>query len=146
PMADIAEARRLQMDLYHRFAAVFDDYHLVICPGVGISPFPWRDLFPRQVDGHPIANYMAWLALTASITVVGHPVVALPCGLDDQHTPFGIQLIGPAYGDRHLLEQARALEEALASDPVAARPVPDFDALATTESTVRTEGRTVQNR
>ncbi|MCP3855979.1 MAG: amidase [Actinomycetia bacterium] len=137
PMADIAQARRLQMDLYHRFTEVFEDYDLVICPGVGVSPFPWRDLFPREIDGHPIENYMAWLALTASITVVGHPVVALPCGLDDQQMPFGVQLIGPAYGDHRLLGQANALEQALVRDPVARRPVPDFDALASTESKVR---------
>ncbi len=137
PMADIAQARRLQMDLYHRFTEVFDDHDLVICPGVGVSPFPWRDLFPREIDGHPIENYMAWLALTASITVVGHPVVALPCGLDEQQMPFGIQLIGPAYGDHRLLEQAKALEQALVTDPVARRPVPDFDALARADSKVR---------
>jgi Asp-tRNA(Asn)/Glu-tRNA(Gln) amidotransferase A subunit family amidase len=37
----------------------------------------------REIDGVAVTNYMAWLALTSSITVVGHPVVALPRGLDE---------------------------------------------------------------
>ncbi|MGI9333370.1 MAG: amidase [Gammaproteobacteria bacterium] len=144
PMADIARARRLQMELYQTFAAIFDDYDLVICPGVSIPPFPWKHLNPRFIDGQPVQNYMAWLALTSSITVVGHPVVALPFGLDSRGTPFGIQVIGPMYGDRDLLEAALALEQAFASDPALRRPQPNLDVLASTPSDCRTLGRNVQ--
>jgi len=144
PMADIARARRTQMELYQAFAAIYDDYDLVVCPGVGISPFPWTHLNPRDVDGTPVTNYMAWLALTASITVVGHPVVALPCGVDATGMPFGMQLIGAMYGDRELLRAAHALESAFAADPILARPRPDIEQLARTTSQCRTLGRTVQ--
>jgi amidase len=58
--------------------------------------------------------------------VVGHPVTALPCGLDHHGTPFGIQLVGPNYGDRFVLGVANAMEAAFAGDPLLARPVPDF--------------------
>jgi amidase len=144
PMADIAAARRLQMQLYQRFAAIFDDYDVLICPGVSIPPFPWRDLNPREIDGAVVTNYMAWLALTSSITVVGHPVVALPCGRDAQGTPFGVQVIGAAYDDRRLLAIARALESACADDPALARPQPDLDRLAGMHSDCRDAGRLVQ--
>ena len=87
---------------------------------------------------------MAWLALTSSITVVGHPVVALPCGIDETGTPFGIQVIGAMYGDHMLLRAAHALAQAFAADPVLARPEPNFDRLAKTTSQCRTLGRTVQ--
>ena len=137
PMADIAAARRTQMRLFQTFNALFDDYDLVICPGVSIPPFPWRHLNPPEIDGNPVSNYMAWLALTASITVVGHPVVALPCGLDAQGTPFGIQVIGPMYADRRLLGAARALEGIFERDAELARPRPDIDALQRTQSDCR---------
>lgn len=146
PMADIAEARRMQMDLYQSFTAIFDDYDLLICPGVSIPPFPWRELNPLEIDGNPVENYMAWLALTASITVVGHPVVALPCGLDECGTPFGIQVIGPMYADHDLLCAAMGLEAAFAHDAALSRPQPDFDGLARTASDCRTAGRTVQTQ
>lgn len=143
PMADIAKARRRQMDLFQRFRSLFDRFDLVICPGVGVSPFPWRDLYPREVDGEPVANYMAWLGLTAAITVVGHPVVALPCGTDAAGLPFGLQVIGPIYHDHALLSAARMLEQAFADDPATRRPIPDPDKLAATESDCRTLGKTV---
>jgi Asp-tRNA(Asn)/Glu-tRNA(Gln) amidotransferase A subunit family amidase len=143
PMVDIAAARRTQMELYQSFTAIFDDFDVVICPGVSIPPFPWTELNPREIDGQPVANYMAWLALTSSITVVGHPVVALPCGLDEQGLPFGIQVIGAAYADRALLSIARALERAFANDPVMARPRPDLTTLAKTRTDCRERGKTV---
>ncbi len=143
PMADIAMARRTQMELYQSFQAIFDEIDVLITPTVSVPPFPWTQRNPADVDGEPIENYMAWLALTSSISVVGHPAVALPCGLDGHGTPFGIQVIGPAYEDRRLLSIARALEAALADDPVTARPVPDIEALASTESPCRELGRTI---
>jgi amidase len=123
-MVDIARARRLQVDLYRRTAEVFDDVDVLICPGVSIPPFPWADLNPTEIDGAPVENYMAWLGLTAAVTVVGHPVTALPCGVDEHGMPFGIQVIGPMYGDHGLLSVAAALEAAFAADPVLARPRP----------------------
>jgi len=144
PMEDIAAARRTQMELYQAFAAIYDDFDLVICPGVSIPPFPWTELNPRLIDDAPVANYMAWLGLTSSITVVGHPVVALPCGLDETGAPFGVQLIGSMYGDLELLRCAHAFEMAFAAEPMLARPRPDFDQLAQTTSLCRTLGRTVQ--
>ncbi|MEO2175223.1 MAG: amidase [bacterium] len=143
PMEDIASARRQQVELFQRFAAIYDEYDLVICPGVSIPPFPWKDLNPQMIDGQVVENYMAWLALTSSLTVVGHPVVALPCGLDEQGTPFGIQVVGAMFSDYRLLSAARALEQKLAVQAELSRPVPDFDALAKTESSCRTLGKLV---
>jgi Asp-tRNA(Asn)/Glu-tRNA(Gln) amidotransferase A subunit family amidase len=143
PMADIAKARRTQMDLYQAFQSVYDDVDVVICPGVSVSPFPWRQLYPLEVDGAPVDNYMAWLALTAAITVVGHPVTALPCGLDDVGMPFGLQLIGPTYDDHRLLSIAASLEAVFAASPSTRRPEPDLDLLAKATPSLRTEGRSV---
>jgi Asp-tRNA(Asn)/Glu-tRNA(Gln) amidotransferase A subunit family amidase len=67
---------------------------------------------------------MAWLALTAALTVIGHPVVSLPCGLDHQGTPFGIQVVGRMYGDHALLSTAQAIESAFSTVDALRRPVP----------------------
>ncbi len=113
--ADIAAARRTQMDLIQDFQQIFANADVLICPTVSIPPFPWSQLNPKEIDGEPVENYMAWLALTSSITVVGHPVTALPFGMDEQGTPFGIQVIGPMYQDRRLLSIAQALEHGVKS-------------------------------
>ena len=144
PMQDIARARRRQLELYRQFCGIFEDFDLLICPGVSVPPFPWRELNPSTIDGAAVDNYMAWLALTSSLTVVGHPVVALPCGLDEFGTPFGIQVVGRMYEDYRLLGAAQALEQAFKSDDRLSRPEPDLQTLADTESTCQTEGRKVQ--
>lgn len=146
PMVDIARARRRQVDLFQSFNALFHDFDVILCPGVSVSPFEWRDLFPRTVDGVPVVNYMAWLTLTAAVTVIGHPVTALPCGLDRHGLPFGLQVIGPVYTDRRVLSIAHALERAFAVDPTLARPTPDFDYLATADSDCRAGGIEAANR
>ena len=140
---DIAKARRRQVELFRATDALFDTYDVLICPGVSVPPFDWHQLYPAEIDGQPVRNYMAWLGLSAALTVVGHPTTALPCGLDGQGTPFGLQLVGPSYGDRRLLGIAAALEAAFADDPVTARPVPDVNWLGTVETACRTEGRLV---
>ena len=129
PMEDIARARGRQMELIRGFQGLTDDYDAIFCPGVSVSPFPGTDLYPTEIDGAPVDNYMAWLTLSAAITVIGHPVVALPAGRDESGLPFGLQIVGRSYGDRRLLSVARALEEGFARDPRTARPVPDLEAL-----------------
>ena len=140
---DIAKARRRQVELFRATDSVFDEFDVLVCPGVSVPPFDWRQLYPAEIDGRPVQNYMAWLGLSAALTVVGHPVTALPCGLDGQGTPFGLQLVGPSYSDRQLLGVAAALETAFADDPVTARPEPDITWLRTVETACRTEGRMV---
>jgi len=143
PMASIAAARASQMRLFHHMSDQFDHVDAIMVPGVSVSPFPWRQLYPTEVDGQSIQNYMAWLELTAAITVVGHPVVALPAGRDQVGFPFGIQLIGPAYGDHRLLSIAAALENAFGDDPDLARPIADEALLSVNHEVLRTRGREV---
>ena len=129
PMRDVAIAHRLQMELCQRFQRIFDEFDLLICPAVSVSPFPWAELYPQSVDGRAIGTYMEWLGLTASLTVVGHPVTALPCGRDAHGMPFGLQIVGPNFADHAVLGAAHALEAAFGADPVLARPSPDFTEL-----------------
>ena len=132
--ADIARARVRQMELIRStWTAMVDaEVDVVICPGVSVAPFPWRELNPAEIDGTPVDNYMAWLTLTAAWTVVGHPVVALPAGLDAGGLPFGIQVVGHRYQDRRVLAAARSIEAAWAGTDYG-RPRPDFEALAATD-------------
>ena len=58
---------------------------------------------------------MAWLGLTSSLTVVGHPVTAIPGGADSNGIPFGLQCVGEMYKDRRLLSMSRTLDQAFRS-------------------------------
>ncbi len=95
-----------------------------------LSPRPWTELFPAEIDGKATRTYFHWLALAYAVTIVGHPAISLPVGLDRNGMPFGLQIVGPRGGDAKVLAVAAALEEALAGDPLTARPIPDLAGLA----------------
>ena len=73
--------------------------------------------------------YFHLLALAYAVTVVGHPAISLPVGVDAHGMPFGLQIVGPRGGDSLVLSVAAALEAMLAGDKRTARPVPDIGKL-----------------
>lgn len=122
----IGWAVREQYRLMRDFHAFMEEVDVLICPAVTVTPFPFAELYPKEIDGASMENYVHWAALTSSLTVTGNPVVALPCGLDEYSTPFGIQVVGKLHRDREVLAVAKALEEAFASDPALSRPRPSI--------------------
>ncbi|MDF0583357.1 amidase [Bradyrhizobium yuanmingense] len=128
--ADVARALSMQTDLYRRWQTFFADHDFILAPAVTISPRPWSELYPAEIDGRPTKSYFHWLALAYAVTNVGHPTVAIPAGRDEAGLPFGIQVIGPRGGDLLTLAVAREIEAVLAANPDTARPVPDIAWLA----------------
>ena len=127
--ADVARALALQTGLYRRWQAFFGEYDIVLTPAITVSPRPWRELYPAEIDGRRTRTYFHWLALAYAVTLAGHPALSLPMGLDRAGMPFGLQIVGPRGGDTLVLSVAAALESMLAGDPRTARPVPDLAAL-----------------
>lgn len=128
-LADLARAAAAQTRIYRGFQAFFAAHDVLVTPAISISPRPWRELFPAEIDGRPTRGYVHWLALAYTVTLSGHPAVCLPMGLDAAGMPFGVQVVGPRGGDAFVLAVAAALEEAFAADPAFRRPVPDLAAL-----------------
>jgi amidase len=128
-LADRARAHLQQTHIAREFAQAFERYDIVLAPTTPVSPFPWTELFAREIDGQAMRNYYHWLALTYVVTLATNPALSLPCGRDEHGMPFGLQMIGRLRGDGELLQAARALEEALAGDPQTARPQVDFSQL-----------------
>jgi len=128
-MEQVGWACREQMNICQKFEQLYEDFDVLICPGVGVPPFPHEQNFPTEIDGAPMENYLQWVGLTSALSVTGHPVTAIPCGVEPGGTPFGIQVVGPRYGDRRTLSVAAVLEELFAGDPMTARPIPDLEKL-----------------
>ncbi len=126
---DVARALSVQTALYRRWQSFFDRYDIILTPAITVSPRSWRELYPAEIDGKPTRTYFHWLALAYAVTVVGHPALSLPVGLDRNRMPFGLQIVGPRGGDALVLRVAAALEALLAGDARTARPVPDLAAL-----------------
>lgn len=126
---DVAQAEVAQTAIYRRWQRFFDGHDVIITPSITISPRPWSELYPSQIDGRPTRTYFHWLALAYAVSLVGHPAISLPVGVDRAGMPFGLQIVGPRGGDALVLAVAAALEARLACDPATARPVPDLAAL-----------------
>jgi Asp-tRNA(Asn)/Glu-tRNA(Gln) amidotransferase A subunit family amidase len=126
---DVARALTAQTALYRRWQSFFEDFDVVLSPAITISPRPWSELYPREIDGVATKSYFHWLALAYAVTLPGHPAVCLPVGCDAAGMPFGLQIVGPRGGDAFVLGVAAALERLLADDPATARPVPNLEKL-----------------
>ena len=126
---DVARAMATQTTIYRRWQSFFDHYDVIVTPAITISPRSWRELYPAEIDGKPTRTYFHWLAMAYAVTLVGHPAVSLPVGLDRSGMPFGLQIVGPRGGDALVLRVAAQLEALLAGDVRTARPVPDVAAL-----------------
>jgi amidase len=128
-LEDYARAHVKQTQIYHSFQRFFQSHDVLITPAITISPRPWRELYPTEIDGQRTRNYFHWLAMAYYVTLSGHPAVCLPVGLDAQGMPFGLQIVGPRGGDAFVLGVAAALEEAFNSSPMLRRPVPNIEQL-----------------
>lgn len=54
---------------------------------------------------------------TVPVNLAGLPALSLPCGLNGEGLPIGLQLIGPAFGEISLLQAAYALEQEIGPLP-----------------------------
>jgi Asp-tRNA(Asn)/Glu-tRNA(Gln) amidotransferase A subunit family amidase len=129
--ADVSRANVLQTEMYRRWQGFFAaGTDLILTPAITISPRPWSELFPAEIDGEKTRTYFHWLAMAYAVTLTGHPAISIPLGRDSKGMPFGLQIVGPRGGDALVLSAAAAIEAAVAGDATLARPVPDLAALA----------------
>jgi Asp-tRNA(Asn)/Glu-tRNA(Gln) amidotransferase A subunit family amidase len=129
-LEDYARAATTQTRIYRAFQTFFADCDVLISPTITLSPRPWSELYPAEIDGEPTKSYFHWLALAYGVTLAGHPALSLPVGVDEAGLPFGLQIVGPRGGDAIVLSVAAALEAAFADKPNLCRPIPDLARLA----------------
>jgi len=128
-LADRAWAHLVQTRLNRQIQDAFKDVDLILSPVTPVTPFAWTTLYADQVDGKKMQNYYEWLSLTYMMTLATNPSVSLPCGVDEQGMPFGLQMIAPLRKDGRLMQMAHAVEQAFAQDKRYARPKPDLSKL-----------------
>ena len=130
-LADRAWAHLEQTRIARRFANALEQFDVILAPVTPVTPFPWTELYAREIDGHAMQNYYHWLGLTYVVTLATNPALSLPCGRDEHGMPFGLQMIGRLHGDAQLLSAAQAFEQAFAGSAELRRPKPDLHALQT---------------
>ncbi|TPQ41188.1 amidase [Bradyrhizobium guangdongense] len=129
-LEDYTRAATTQTRIYRAYQTFFESCDVLISPAITLSPRPWSEPYPAEIDGVPTQSYFHWLALAYAVTLPGHPALSLPVGVDEAGLPFGLQIVGPRGGDAIVLGVAASLEAAFAGDPGLRRPVPDLARLA----------------
>jgi aspartyl-tRNA(Asn)/glutamyl-tRNA(Gln) amidotransferase subunit A len=59
--------------------------------------------------GDPLAMYLSDI-YTVSANLAGIPAISVPCGVDGQGLPIGVQILGPQFGESALLNVAGFIE------------------------------------
>lgn len=109
---EIARAETLRTALWHRVRQFMERYDLLILPTVAVKPFPVEQPYPTEINGRPLDNYTQWFFLTYAITLVGLPVISVPCGFTRDGLPVGLQIVGRRRAEAAVLRAAAAYEGA----------------------------------
>jgi aspartyl-tRNA(Asn)/glutamyl-tRNA(Gln) amidotransferase subunit A len=90
------------------FATLHRSYDVILTP---TTP----DVAPPVETVYHSADYDRWraVAYTLPFNLTGQPAASLPAGLTSEGLPVGLQVIGPAYGERLVLEASQAIEQAI---------------------------------
>lgn len=107
----IARAERLRSEIYQRLRELLERYHQLLTPTTAVPPFPLSDDYPKTVAGKPMATYVDWFAPTFVISLAALPAASVPCGLDSQNRPVGLQIIGRPFSEVEVLSVAKRVQE-----------------------------------
>jgi amidase len=98
---------------------LFASCDAVLCPVASTPAVP--HIPPEQmtidVEGAPVAYWMALGGYSMPFNLTGNPVVVVPMGTSPEGLPIGVQIVGRRWRDLELLAVARAISEALPPVP-----------------------------
>ncbi|MDQ6804312.1 MAG: amidase family protein, partial [Actinomycetota bacterium] len=90
---------------------LFADWDVLICPATATTAFAHTPTeTPVPLDGEPVAYWLN-TAYCRPFNFTGHPVVAIPVGLDPDGLPIGVQIVGHRWLDERLLAAAARIAE-----------------------------------
>ncbi len=109
----IAQAQRLQMQVFQRMQQFMQRYDMVVGPVTQVLPFDVNQPYVTRINGIDLPTYIDWMKSCFYITVTTHPAISVPCGMSKSGLPVGMQLVGRFRDDVNLLRYAMAFESAV---------------------------------
>jgi len=103
-----AEAARTRM--WHMFREFFGKFDHLLTPCMAVPPFPVEQNYPDMVAGKKMDTYVDWIAPTFLMSLTGLPVASVPCGLDSDGLPVGLQIVGQPRGEEAVLALATEVQ------------------------------------
>ena len=98
------KAQRAKEQIAKAFAEAFERYDVILTP---TAPTTAPKLGESLAD--PLAMYLGDVD-TVAVNLAGLPAISVPCGLDSQGLPIGLQIIGNHFREDQILRVASAYE------------------------------------
>jgi amidase len=109
---DLAAAEQMRGEVWHRMRRLLERYDHLVTPCMAVPPFPVERNFPETIAGEAMKTYVDWIAPTFVLSLAGLPIASVPCGLDADGLPVGLQIVGPPQGEETVLALASRMQEA----------------------------------
>jgi amidase len=109
---DLAAAEQMRGEVWHRMRRLLERYDHLVTPCMAVPPFPVERNFPETIAGEAMKTYVDWIAPTFVLSLAGLPIASVPCGLDAEGLPVGLQIVGPPQGEETVLALASRMQEA----------------------------------
>jgi aspartyl-tRNA(Asn)/glutamyl-tRNA(Gln) amidotransferase subunit A len=98
------KAQKVRRLIQNDFSEAFRTVDCILMPTAPTTAFHFG-----EKSGDPLAMYLSDL-YTVSANLAGVPAISVPCGVDRQGLPIGVQFIGPQFGEATILHAASAVE------------------------------------
>ena len=101
------KAQQVRTLVMNEFNKAFEKYDVILAP---TSPTTAFDIGSKS--NNPLEMYLADIC-TVSINIAGLPGISIPCGVDKEGMPIGMQLIGNKFCEETILNAAYTFEQDL---------------------------------
>jgi len=99
------KAQQVRTLVMNEFNKAFEKYDVILTP---TSPTVAFDIGAKS--SNPLEMYLSDIC-TVSVNIAGLPGISVPCGVDSQGMPIGVQLIGNKFCEETILNAAYTLEQ-----------------------------------
>lgn len=103
---DYLAAVDVRMDLGRRMGLFHQRYDLLVTPTMPITAFEAGIEVPRR-SGH--RRWTGWTPFTYPFNMTQQPAATVPCGVDGDGLPIGVQLVGARHADALVLRAAHTM-------------------------------------
>ncbi len=101
------KAQQVRTLVKSKFDEAFSKYDVILTP---TSPTTAFNIGEKSTN--PLEMYLADIC-TVSVNIAGLPGISIPCGVDKESMPIGMQLIGQKFSEPTLLNAAYTFEQAV---------------------------------
>ena len=101
------KAQQVRTLVQAKFDEAFSKYDVILTPTAPTTAFNIG-----EKSSNPLEMYLADIC-TVSVNIAGLPGISIPCGVDKEGMPIGMQLIGQKFSEETLLNAAYTFEQAI---------------------------------